>query len=73
MGSKTLVFAVKERKELDPQEIKNGLAAASESLLRRKRDLYFANWIEDAQKRMEDGKSIQINQAALTQAVDQFR
>jgi len=73
VSSKTLVFAVKERKDLDPQEIQNGLDMARESLLRTRRDLYFANWTQDAQKKMEDGKAIKINQAALTQAVDLIR
>ena len=73
VGSKTLVFAVKERKELDPQAIASGLDSARESLMRSKREMYFTNWIEDAQRKMEAENNIKINQAALTQAVDQLR
>jgi len=73
VASKTLVFAVKERKELNPEEIKNGLDPVRASLLESKREMYFSSWIQDAQKKMEEGKSIKINQAALTQLVDTTR
>jgi peptidyl-prolyl cis-trans isomerase D len=73
VASKTLVFAVKERKDLDPEEVKKGLDSARAALLETKRDMYFSNWIQDAQKKMQDGKSIKVNQAALTQIVDAAR
>jgi peptidyl-prolyl cis-trans isomerase D len=70
VASKTLVFAVKERKALDPEEVKKGLDTARAALLTTKREMYFSNWVQDAQKKMQDGKSIKVNQAALTQIVD---
>jgi peptidyl-prolyl cis-trans isomerase D len=73
VASKTLVFAVKERKELDPVEVKNGLDSARESLLDSKRGMYFANWISETQKQMKDDKTIKINEAVLTQIVDLVR
>jgi len=73
VASKTLVFAVKERKDLDPEEVKKGLDTVRTSLLESKREMYFTNWIQDAQKKMQDGKSIKINQTALTQIVDTAR
>jgi peptidyl-prolyl cis-trans isomerase D len=73
VASKTLVFAVKERKDLDPEEVKKGLDTVRASLLEAKREMYFSTWIQDAQKKMQDGKSIKINQAALTQIVDTAR
>jgi parvulin-like peptidyl-prolyl isomerase len=44
VGSKTLVFAVKERKDLDPEEIKKGLDPVRTSLQESKREEVFANW-----------------------------
>jgi len=73
VASKTLVFAVKERKDLDPEEVKKGLDTVRAALLESKREMYFSNWIQDAQKKMQDGKSIKINQAALTQIIDTAR
>jgi len=73
VASKTLAFAVKERKALDPEEVKKGLDTARASLLQAKREMYFSNWIQDAQKKMQDGKSIKVNQAAVTQIVDAAR
>jgi peptidyl-prolyl cis-trans isomerase D len=70
VASKTLVFAVKERKALDPEEVKKGLDTVRAALLTTKREMYFSNWVQDAQKKMQDGKSIKVNQATLTQIVD---
>jgi peptidyl-prolyl cis-trans isomerase D len=73
VASKTLVFAVKERKDLDPEEVKKGLDSARAALLGAKREMYFSNWVQDAQKKMQDGKSIKVNQDAITQIVDAAR
>src|SRR5262249_31367285 len=53
VSGKTLAFAVKERKPLDPEEVKKGLDTVRASLLESKRALRFQDWIEDAQKRMQ--------------------
>lgn len=73
VSSKTLVFAVKERKDIDPEEMKKGLDPVRASLVQTKRELYFTNWVQEAQKKMQDGKSIKINQAVLTQLADNTR
>jgi peptidyl-prolyl cis-trans isomerase D len=73
VASKTLVFAVKERKPLDPEEVKKGLDTVRAALLETKRELYFDNWVKDAQKKLQDSKSIKINQTALAQIVDTAR
>ncbi len=73
VASKTLVFAVKERKDLNPEDVKKGLDPVRASLLESKREMYFSSWIQDAQKKMQDGKSIKINQTAVTQLVDAAR
>ena len=67
VGSKTLVFAVKERKSLDPEEIKKGLDPVRMSLQESKREMVFTNWIDEAMKKMENDRSIQINQTTLAQ------
>jgi len=73
VATKTLVFAVKERKALDPEEVKKGLDSARTTLLASKREVYFTDWVEDAKKKMQDSGSIKVNQAALAQLVDQTR
>jgi len=67
VGSKTLVFAVKERKSLDPEEIKKGLDPVRMSLQESKREMVFTNWIDEAMKKMENDRSIKINQTTLAQ------
>ena len=73
VSSKTLVFAVKERKDLDPEDIKKGLDAVRLSLLDTRREMYFTNWIQEAQKKMQDSRSIKVNQTILTQLADTTR
>jgi hypothetical protein len=57
----------------DPEEVKKGLDQVRGALLESKREMYFTSWIQDAQKKMQDAKSIKINQATLTQLVDTAR
>jgi len=73
VGPKTLVFAVKERKPLDPEEVKKGLDSARTSLLDSKRAMRFQDWIEDAQKRMQKDNTIKVNQTAMNQITDSTR
>jgi peptidyl-prolyl cis-trans isomerase D len=73
VGSKTLVFAVKERKSLDPEEIKKGLDPVRTSLQESKRETIFSNWIDEAMKKMEKDRSIKINQTVLAQITDAAR
>ena len=73
VGSKTLVFAVKERKSLDPEEIKKGLDPVRTSLQESKRETVFSNWIDEAMKKMEDDRSIKINQTVMTQLTETAR
>ncbi len=73
VGSKTLIFAVKERKPLDPEDVKKGLDSVRTSLLDSKRAMRLSDWIEDAQKRMQSDKTIKINQTALNQITETTR
>lgn len=73
VATKTLVFAVKERKDLTPEDVQKGLPAARASLLESKRETYFTNWVQESQKKMQDSKAIKINQAVLTQLADTTR
>ena len=73
VASKTLVFAVKERKPLDPEEVKKGLDTVRASLIDSKRNLRLQDWIEVAQKRMQNDKAIKINQTALNQITETTR
>jgi hypothetical protein len=73
VGSKTLVFAVKERKSLDPEEIKKGLDPVRTQLQESKREIVFTNWIDEAMKKMEGDRSIKINQTILAQLTEATR
>jgi hypothetical protein len=73
VGSKTLVFAVKERKALDPEEIKKGLDPVRTQLQESKRETIFSNWIDEAMKKMESDRTIKINQTVLAQVTGTTR
>jgi peptidyl-prolyl cis-trans isomerase D len=65
LGSRTLAFAVKERKDIDPAEMRKNLALVRSDLLTKKRGNYFEAYIVDARKRMEAANEITINETLL--------
>ena len=67
VGGKTLAFAVKERQQINPEEMKKSLDTLRTEMLPGKRELYFGAYIQEVRKRMEDAKQISINEAALEQ------
>ncbi len=67
VGGKTLVFAVKERQEINPEEMKKGLDTLRAEMLPAKREQYIGAYIQEARKKMEDAKQITINDSVLTQ------
>ncbi len=68
IGGKTLAFSVKERHEINPEEMKKSMESLRTEMLPAKREQYFMAYIQEARKRMEDAKQITINENVLQQA-----
>ena len=70
LSGKTLVFAVKERDQINPEEMKKAADALRTEILNGKRERYFSAYIKDAQKRMEEAKTISVNESAMAQIAE---
>jgi peptidyl-prolyl cis-trans isomerase D len=70
LGGKTIVFAVKEREQIKPDEMKQALVALRTDILNSKRERYFTAYIKDVQKKMEEAKTISVNETALAQIAE---
>src|SRR5436190_808584 len=70
LGGKTLVFAVKERDQINPDDMKKAEESMRAEILNSKREKYFSAYIKDVQKKMEAAKSIAINENALAQVAE---
>ena len=68
IAGKTLVFLVKERQNINPDEMKKSIDTLRTEMLPEKREQYFNAYIQEVRKRMEDSKEITINEAVLEQA-----
>ena len=66
-NGRTLVFSVKGREEINPDEMKKALPTLREDLLPEKREKYFSAYVQELQKKMQDAGSISINNSALKQ------
>jgi peptidyl-prolyl cis-trans isomerase D len=67
VAGRTIAFAVKERQEVKPEEIKTTSATLRTELLPSKREQYFGAYIQEVKKKMEANGDIKINDAAVTQ------
>ena len=67
IAGKTLAFAVKERKEVNPEEMKKSLEQMRTELLPTRREQYFTAYIQEVRKRMEAAKQIKINESVVNQ------
>jgi peptidyl-prolyl cis-trans isomerase D len=67
-SGKTLVFAVKSRDAVNPDEMKKALPTMREDMLPVKKEKYFTAYIQEIQKKMQDAGSISVNESALAQA-----
>jgi peptidyl-prolyl cis-trans isomerase D len=72
-SGKTLVFAVKTRDEVKPDEMQKALPGLREEMLPAKRDRYFEAYIQDLQKKLEDGGSISRYPNVLNQITSQIQ
>jgi peptidyl-prolyl cis-trans isomerase D len=66
-NSRTLVFAVKSRDEINPEEMKKALPTMREDMLPEKKEKYFTAYIQELQKKMQDAGSISVNESAMAQ------
>ncbi len=67
IANKTLAFVVKERQEINPEEMKKSVETLRTELLPVKREQYFNAYIQEVRKKMQDNGDIQINEAVMTQ------
>jgi len=67
VAGKTLAFSVKERQEINPEEMKKGLDTLRAEMLPAKRDQYFQAYIQEIKKRMETAKQISIHESVLNE------
>jgi peptidyl-prolyl cis-trans isomerase D len=67
VAGKTLAFDVKERQEINPDEMKKSLDSLRAEMLPAKRDQYFQAYIQEIKKRMETAKQISIHESVLNE------
>jgi peptidyl-prolyl cis-trans isomerase D len=67
VAGKTLAFDVKERQEINPEEMKKSLEMIRAELLPQRREQYFNAYIQEVRKKMEAGKKIKVNESVMTQ------
>jgi uncharacterized protein YpuA (DUF1002 family) len=67
VAGKTLVFAVKERQNINPDEMKKSMDTVRNEVLPSKREQYFSAYIQEVRKRMEANEEITIDDAMVNQ------
>jgi peptidyl-prolyl cis-trans isomerase D len=72
LGFKTLVFAVKEREAIKPEDMKKAVPELRKDLLGPKRELYFMAYIKEKQKQMESENEIARNLTVMSQLADRI-
>jgi peptidyl-prolyl cis-trans isomerase D len=73
LSGKTLVFAVKEREDINPDDMKKASDGLKNELLAAKRERYFTAYIKEVQKKMENDKRISVNETVMNQIADSVR
>src|SRR6185369_5599937 len=72
VAGKTLAYAVKERQEINPEEMKKSMDTVRAELLPQRRDQYFLAYTQEVRKKMEASKKIKINESLVTQIAQQI-
>src|SRR2546426_5666161 len=67
ISGKTLAFSVKERQEINPEEMKKSMDTLRTDMLPTRKEQYFGAYMQEVRKKMESSKRIRINEAVLTQ------
>jgi parvulin-like peptidyl-prolyl isomerase len=73
LGFKTLVFAVKERDAVKPEDVKAALADLRKDILPSKRERYFMAYIKEIEQKMRDSRQILVNETAMNQIADRVQ
>jgi peptidyl-prolyl cis-trans isomerase D len=71
VAGKTLAFDVKERQEINPEEMKKSLDMVRNELLPERRQEYFDAYVQEVKKKMEANKQIRINDSIVNQIAQQ--
>jgi peptidyl-prolyl cis-trans isomerase D len=71
VAGKTLAFDVKDRQEINPDEMKKGLDTVRNEMLPERRDQYFQAYIQEVKKKMESSKQIKVNESVVNQIAQQ--
>jgi peptidyl-prolyl cis-trans isomerase D len=67
VAGKTLAFAVKERQQINPDEMKKSIDMVRGEILPERREQYFNAYIQEVRKKMETKKQIKINESVMSQ------
>jgi peptidyl-prolyl cis-trans isomerase D len=67
IAGKTLAFTVKERQDINPEEMKKSLDTLRTEMLPQRQERFFGAYIQEARKRMEANNEITINENVMTQ------
>jgi peptidyl-prolyl cis-trans isomerase D len=71
LSGKALVFAVKDRQEVKPDEMKKGMDTLRTEMLPAKREQYFDSYISEIQKKMQTKGEIRINESVMQKLAQQ--
>jgi hypothetical protein len=67
VAGKTIAYALKERQDIKPEEMKKSLDMIRTELLPQRREQYFTAYIQEVRKQMEESNKIDVNDAAVEQ------
>jgi len=67
LAGKTFVFAIKERTEIKPDEMKKSLESLRKEMLPQRQQKYFNAYLDEVRRRMEANGEIEVDEAALSQ------
>jgi peptidyl-prolyl cis-trans isomerase D len=71
VAGKTVAFDVKERQEINPEEMKKAMSTVRDEILPERREQYFMSYIQEVKKKMETSKQIKVNEPLVNQIVQQ--
>jgi peptidyl-prolyl cis-trans isomerase D len=71
VAGKTVAFDVKERQDINPEEMKKAMDSIRGEILPQRREEYFGAYIQEVKKKMESSKQIKINDSIVNQIARQ--
>jgi peptidyl-prolyl cis-trans isomerase D len=72
VAGKTLAYSVKERQEINPEEMKKSIDTLRNEITPQRRDQYFQAYVQEVKKKMESSKKIKINESIVNQIAQQI-